>query len=42
MTAFEGKEAECGILSAISHTREAMGGNKHGFCIGFAKDTKRC
>jgi hypothetical protein len=38
---FEGEKEECRILSAIAHTREAMGGDKHGFCIGIAKDAKR-
>jgi hypothetical protein len=36
----KGQKAECRSLSAITHTREAMGGDQHGFCIGFVKDAK--
>jgi hypothetical protein len=36
-----GEEVECKILSAISHTREVVGGDKHEFCIGITKDAKR-
>jgi hypothetical protein len=39
---FEGKKEEWGFLSIVSHTRKVVGCDKHGFCIGVAKDTKRC
>jgi hypothetical protein len=38
---FEGKEAKCGVLSTIANTREIVGCNQHGFCIGVAKNKKR-
>jgi hypothetical protein len=41
LPAFEGKKTECGILSTIAHTREAVVCNQHGFCIGVAKNIKR-
>jgi hypothetical protein len=40
LPAFEGEKEECRNLSSIAHTREAMGGDKHGFCIGVSKDAK--
>jgi hypothetical protein len=39
--AFEGKNIEFGVLSTISHTKEAVGCNQHGFHIGVSKNTKR-
>jgi hypothetical protein len=38
---FEGAKVEYRFLSAIAHTRKAMGGHKYGFCIGITEDTKR-
>jgi hypothetical protein len=42
LLAFKREKIECRFLSAITHTGEAMGGNQHGYCIGIAKDAKRC
>jgi hypothetical protein len=41
MSTFEGSKVECRFLSVVAHTRKAMGGDKRGFCVGFAEDAKR-
>jgi hypothetical protein len=41
LSAHKGKKIEHRVISVVTHTREAMGCSKHGFCVGIAKNTKR-
>jgi hypothetical protein len=37
----KGKKTKYWVVSTIAYSREALGCNKHGFCVGIAKNTKR-